>query len=224
MKLLVSRNCPSAITRFSVRMRREIRNLRKLHKLLTRTSKVHAHKAKCVFSDGRLVLRGLLVLLVLSVFLGMSTSISDAAHAKATFITPYNIGKVEARVETAVLPIDIQYPVSGRITTQFTIFHPGVDIATAYGTPLKPIGDGRVIETRYGFFGLGNAVVIDHGDSLISEYGHLSKIEVKPGDTVTKDTVIGRIGSTGFSTGSHLHLEISDHGKTIDPLKLLPKE
>jgi murein DD-endopeptidase MepM/ murein hydrolase activator NlpD len=71
--------------------------------------------------------------------------------------------------------------------------------------------------------GYGNTVFIDHGNNLTSRYAHLSKIEVKVGDKVNMDTEIGKLGITGRTTGPHLHLEIHENGKAINPLTVLPR-
>ena len=131
---------------------------------------------------------------------------------------------LQADVAAGVLPTNIQFPVTGNITTRFSASHPGIDILAPTGTDMYPYGAGNVVTTRFENVGLGRSIVIDHGDGLVSEYGHLSVIMVKPGDKVGLATVIGEVGSTGHSTGSHLHLEIADQGKRVDPLRYLPNE
>ena len=69
----------------------------------------------------------------------------------------------------------------------------------------------------------GNAILINHGSGFLSLYAHLSKILVKKDDIVTNQTVIGKIGATGRAFGDHLHLEIYENGKTINPLSVLPR-
>lgn len=130
---------------------------------------------------------------------------------------------LEVNVGAGVLSTDIQFPVEGRLTTPFKGGHPGIDLATSTGVDIYPYGEGRVVETRFELFGLGRSVVVDHGDGLVSVYGHMSTIFVKPGDAVTLTTVVGEVGSTGHSSGPHLHLEIYDQGRVVDPLRYLPK-
>jgi murein DD-endopeptidase MepM/ murein hydrolase activator NlpD len=99
--------------------------------------------------------------------------------------------------------------------------HYGVDISAEQGTSIKAIKDGKVIfsGTRSGY---GNVVVVKHTDGYISLYAHTSSNEVEEGDMVKRGQVIARVGSTGRSTGSHLHLEIYKDGDHINPLDVLP--
>jgi murein DD-endopeptidase MepM/ murein hydrolase activator NlpD len=106
-------------------------------------------------------------------------------------------------------------------TQGFWLLHPGVDLATDIGTPVRPIMNGIVTKEEYNWFGYGNMIVVSHGADFESLYAHLSKINVRVGDIVTTDVVIGLSGSTGRSTGPHLHLEIHQDGKAIDPGPIL---
>ncbi len=117
----------------------------------------------------------------------------------------------------AQIPVDYSYVSQG-----FRSFHPGMDLVTKFGTPIRPIATGDVEEAGYSPFGYGNAILVNHGDGTKSLYAHLSKIYVKKGDTVTLNTVIGLVGSTGRSTGPHLHLEIYQDNVPINPLTMLP--
>jgi len=89
-------------------------------------------------------------------------------------------------------------------------------MAIGTGTPIRAAADGQVfIAESYG--GYGNAVVIDHGNGLATLYGHQSQIAARVGDQVTKGQVIGFVGSTGNSTGPHLHWEVRIFGEPTDP-------
>jgi hypothetical protein len=113
-------------------------------------------------------------------------------------------------------------PLSNFVLTQgFWLLHAGVDMATPIGTPVRPIMKGQVIKAEKNWFGYGNMIVVAHGRDFESLYGHLSKINVREGDTVDTDTIIGLSGSTGHSTGPHLHLEIYQDGKPINPAPIL---
>lgn len=107
------------------------------------------------------------------------------------------------------------------ITQEFSLFHPAIDLATAIGSPVRPIMNGVVVESDWSWFGYGNTVVVNHKNGYVSRYAHLSKIFVREGEEITTDTVLGLSGSTGHSTGPHLHLEITNHGIPINPRTLL---
>ncbi|MGE0701618.1 MAG: M23 family metallopeptidase, partial [Hyphomicrobiaceae bacterium] len=99
-------------------------------------------------------------------------------------------------------------------------YHEGIDISASKGQPVYATADGVVESAAYaGEY--GNLLVITHDFGLSTRYAHLSKFNAKPGDTVKRGDVIGFIGSTGRSTGWHLHYEILANGKLINPLQLL---
>lgn len=121
-------------------------------------------------------------------------------------------------------------PLNGPITSGFgwrkhPIFkvkkmHAGVDIDGVTGDPIKAGGDGKVIYADWRG-GYGKCVMIDHGKGIVTLYAHLSKILVKKGQIVSAGTKIGKVGSTGYSTGSHLHFEVRVNGKPVNPLTRL---
>ncbi len=124
---------------------------------------------------------------------------------------------------TLITEKGIQYPTKDiKITQSYSFFHPGLDLDGLTGDPIKPIKPGYVLSIQTSKFGYGNEVIIDHGNSLTSLYAHLSKIEVVEGQEVKMETVIGKMGATGRAFGDHLHIEVRDHGKTINPLIVLP--
>jgi len=94
--------------------------------------------------------------------------------------------------------------------------HKGIDIADKEGTDIMALGDGVVISSgeRPGY---GNLVEIDHGRGYITRYGHNKKLLVKAGDTVRKGQTIALMGSTGRSTGPHVHIEVVQNGERVDP-------
>jgi murein DD-endopeptidase MepM/ murein hydrolase activator NlpD len=96
-------------------------------------------------------------------------------------------------------------------------FHPGLDLAGSSGASIHAAADGVVV-TAGDCGGYGNCVVIDHGVSLATVYGHQSQVLVSVGQHVAAGQVIGLVGSTGMSTGPHLHFEVRLHGVPIDPL------
>jgi murein DD-endopeptidase MepM/ murein hydrolase activator NlpD len=98
--------------------------------------------------------------------------------------------------------------------------HTGVDIHGEVGEPVRATADGTV--TAAGWSGCyGRVVDVDHGNGLSTRYGHLSSIEVRVGQTVKTGQMIGKVGSTGRSTGPHLHYETRVRGEAVDPQKFL---
>lgn len=104
--------------------------------------------------------------------------------------------------------------------TRGLALHSGIDFAQPEGSPVFPTGGGRVTAADY-TGGYGNMVEVDHGNGVATRYAHLSEIDVRPGMTVTTDTQIGRVGSTGRSTGPHLHYETRISGDSINPVRFL---
>lgn len=109
-------------------------------------------------------------------------------------------------------------PASRRITQYYGRYHTGVDIAANYLTPIVAVGDGIVELVQFGRTGYGYQTIIDHENGYRTRYGHQSQIFVKPGDRVSKGQTIGTVGSTGKSTGPHLHFEVYVNGRRANPL------
>ncbi len=95
-------------------------------------------------------------------------------------------------------------------------YHAGIDLAAPSGSPVYACAAGKVIETAYSNI-YGNYILIRHEDGRESLYGHLSKIKIRLYEKVKSGTIIGNVGSTGLSTGPHLHFEVREHGKAKDP-------
>jgi len=113
------------------------------------------------------------------------------------------------------------WPAAGKITQGFAWYHKGLDIANKEGPPVVAADSGRVIavlSTRYGY---GNHIIIDHGNGFQTLYAHLSGFRVEVGQNVAKGSIIGIMGSTGRSTGTHLHFEIRQNGVALPPLNFL---
>jgi len=121
-------------------------------------------------------------------------------------------------------------PVQGRLTSKFGYrkdpmgggksFHPGIDIAAPLETPVRAARDGKVVFAGWLKRG-GGTIFIRHSYGFETRYLHLSKIEVRRGERVRQGQIIGKVGSTGHSTGPHLHFEIRKRGTPLDPLKFL---
>lgn len=114
------------------------------------------------------------------------------------------------------------WPVHGVISQGFNSRHRGLDIAADSGVDVVAADNGMVIKAGWSDVGYGLRVVIDHNIDYITLYGHLSEVFVQEGQVVQKGQILGRVGSTGNSTGPHLHFELRDFGYLIDPLRLLP--
>jgi len=120
----------------------------------------------------------------------------------------------------------LMYPTIGPVTSNFgwrthpilgtERFHAGIDFGADYGSLIYASAEGRVIYADW-YGGYGNAVIIDHGNGMTTLYAHCSELYVKDGDVVAKGQPIATVGSTGFSTGPHLHFELRANGEPIDP-------
>ena len=142
----------------------------------------------------------------------------------------------EPEEEKEDLDLDIMGVCSGRISSKFgprihpikktQSFHGGIDVAAPRGTSLHAAGDGVVESVVTGCSegnrscggGYGNRITIRHADGYKTLYAHMQSVNVSSGQKITKGQVIGTVGSTGMSTGPHLHLELHENGKKIDPL------
>jgi murein DD-endopeptidase MepM/ murein hydrolase activator NlpD len=99
-------------------------------------------------------------------------------------------------------------------------FHAGLDFAASYGSKIRAADSGRVIFAGW-YGGYGRAVIIDHGNGITTLYGHTSELYVSEGQAVERGQAIGAVGSTGFSTGPHLHFEVRRNGTPVDPANYL---
>lgn len=127
-----------------------------------------------------------------------------------------------------IMPVDYPYlsssfgwrrhPISGR-----HIMHEGLDFAAPRGTPIHAASGGVVTEARY-VSGYGKLIEINHGNGVVTRYAHASSLNVKQGDLVEKGQMIARVGSTGRSTGPHLHFEVRMAGHPLDPTLFLPQQ
>ncbi len=149
-----------------------------------------------------------------------STSSNSTSSGNSSVISnPYSGGKV-----------GWPCPASSRITSQYGYrilfgvrdFHTGIDIGASTGTNIVAAESGTVILANYGWNGgYGNYIIINHGNGLTTRYAHASKLYVSAGQTVTKGQVIAAVGTTGNSTGPHLHFEVRENGSHKNPLNYL---
>ncbi|HUP67563.1 MAG TPA: M23 family metallopeptidase [Sphingomicrobium sp.] len=99
--------------------------------------------------------------------------------------------------------------------------HPGIDLAGSYGSPIYATADGTVLRAGWNSGGYGNLVEIDHGRGITTRYGHMSAILVAAGDHISRGQLVGRMGSTGRSTGNHLHYEVRIDGRAVNPIPFM---
>jgi murein DD-endopeptidase MepM/ murein hydrolase activator NlpD len=122
------------------------------------------------------------------------------------------------------------YPVNGPITSYYgyrvhpitgsTRLHTGMDFGVGYGVPILAADNGVVIHSGW-YGGYGNTVIVDHGGGFTTLYAHASSLSVNVGQTVSQGQTVSRVGSTGMSTGPHLHFEVRYHGNPINPMSRL---
>jgi murein DD-endopeptidase MepM/ murein hydrolase activator NlpD len=123
-------------------------------------------------------------------------------------------------------------PVRGRVGDRFgwrrhpilgeTLFHTGVDIRADFGQPIRASQDGRVIFAGW-LRGYGRTLVVRHSDGFTTRYAHCSRLLKRVGDRVRRGARIARVGSSGLSTGPHVHFEVRQFGKPLNPLRHLSR-
>lgn len=123
--------------------------------------------------------------------------------------------------------LDLTWPIQGKINSRYgprgKNFHSGLDIASPQYQEVKAAMDGEVLLARDSGTGYGKLVVLRHHRGLSTVYGHLNVIIAREGEAVRQGQPIGGVGSTGKSTGPHLHFELRERGRALDPLPLLPQ-
>jgi murein DD-endopeptidase MepM/ murein hydrolase activator NlpD len=178
---------------------------------------------------------------------GDSTAVPHGAGGPALKLDDAAIAAIEERAERIEEDLQVYaealrerereripsiWPVLGGLSDGFGVrgnpfgggsseFHPGQDLTAPPGTPVVAPADGTVVEAGWKN-GYGQTVVIDHGNGLTTRYGHLSKIEVAVGQELKRGEELGQVGSTGRSTGPHLHYEIKAGDVLVNPLDYLP--
>ena len=150
-----------------------------------------------------------------------------------TFKALFNSWKKLDQLQSGVIAIPSDKPVKAdaAFTSGFGVrsdpfhagaaMHPGIDLAGAYGTPIYATADGTVLRAGWNSGGYGNLVEVDHGRGITTRYGHMSAILVSAGQHVTRGQQIGRMGSTGRSTGNHLHYEVRIDGRAVNPIPFM---
>lgn len=175
-----------------------------------------------------------LLLPIVAVFILINAGINVVSDHLATVNTQTNQVDIhnpaDGSVVTTIKP-QVAWPVSGVVTLEFgesdfpyEILHSGIDIANPYGKigdPIHPFMEGKVTYAGEIWWGFGKHIIIDNGNNVTSLYGHLSKIFVYKGQTVKITDIIGEEGSTGWSTGPHLHFGVYVYGIPVNPRTFL---
>ena len=155
------------------------------------------------------------------------------AAGNASFKALFDSWKKLDQLQDGVIAVPSDKPVKASVefTSGFGVrsdpfhfsaaMHPGIDLAGAYGTPIYATADGTVLRAGWNSGGYGNLVEIDHGRGITTRYGHMSAVLVHAGDHVTRGQQIGRMGSTGRSTGNHLHYEVRIDGRAVNPIPFM---
>jgi murein DD-endopeptidase MepM/ murein hydrolase activator NlpD len=152
--------------------------------------------------------------------------------ADPTFKALFNSWKKLDSLQDGVIAVPSDVPVrNASFTSSFGVrsdpfgrgaaMHAGIDLAGPVGTPIYATADGTVSQASWHNGGYGNLVRLDHGRGIETRYGHLSSMTVRPGERVRRGQLIGRMGSTGRSTGSHLHYEVRIDGRAVNPVPFM---
>lgn len=181
----------------------------------------------------RLFLLCALLICSVAVFINLRqpNTASDAAPVEAERVLPAEQAPVKVpSVSDNKANVPSIWPAKGAVTSGFgwrispfgdgNEMHAGIDIASTMGAPVVATADGQVVQSGMSG-GYGNMVQIEHGNGIATVYGHNSRLAVSVGQTVKKGQVIAFAGSTGKSTGPHVHYEIRENSTAIDPWKYL---
>jgi len=163
---------------------------------------------------------------------GVGGPLEPVGGSDATFKQLFNSWKKLDSISSGAIAVPSEKPVrTAAFTSGYGVrsdpfrgaaaMHAGIDLAGPVGTPIYATADGVVAESGYNSGGYGNLVKLNHGRGIETRYGHLSSIMVTPGQRVTRGQQIGRMGSTGRSTGSHLHYEVRIDGRAVNPIPFM---
>jgi murein DD-endopeptidase MepM/ murein hydrolase activator NlpD len=155
--------------------------------------------------------------------IGQVLIVPDGIVQNQTLWSPSTfVKKITPDAGTVVASGQFVWPTQGVITQRFSWYHTGIDIANRAAPNVLAADSGTVVVAGWpDGYGYGNRVVIDHGNGYRTRYAHLQKIYVTVGQTVARGNAVGQMGSTGRSTGTHLHFEIMRNGVFLDPLSIL---
>ena len=154
--------------------------------------------------------------------IGQGLVVPDGVMPKPELPSPTFASKITPNAGAVSALGSFVWPAAGRITQEYKFYHKAIDIASAGGGPILASYAGTVIIAGWkDNSGYGNRVMVDHGNGYVTLYAHLSAISVQEGQTVNRGDVLGQMGSTGRSTGTHLHFEIRKGGVLENPLSYL---
>ena len=165
-------------------------------------------------------------------FNGMGGPLEPAAGGDATFKALFTSWKKLDNLADGAIAVPSDKPVrTAAFTSGYGVrsdpfkgraaMHAGIDLAGPVGTPIYATADATVLRAGYNSGGYGNLVELDHGKGITTRYGHMSKIMVSLGQRITRGQQIGLMGSTGRSTGSHLHYEVRIDGRAVNPIPFM---
>lgn len=153
---------------------------------------------------------------------GQMLIVPDGVRPEAVITSPRYVAQVVPEAGTVAGTGQFVWPAGGTISQRFVWYHKGLDISNRAAPGIAAADGGRVIVAGWpDGWGYGNRVVIDHGNGYQTLYAHLAKIYVSAGQSVSRGQVIGQMGSTGRSSGIHLHFEVIRNGVYLDPLSVL---
>jgi len=153
--------------------------------------------------------------------IGQNMVIPDGVIPRARQVSP-RIRQLTPDAGTVVASGNFAWPAAGKISQRFVWYHKGIDIANKAAPNVVAADSGTVVVAGWpDGYGYGNRVLIDHGNGYITMYAHLSRVYVVSGKTVARGAAIGKMGSTGRSTGTHLHFEVIKRGTYLNPLSAL---
>lgn len=213
-KKRVIKKLPKALVKSFIRIASDIEALSGIRRG-SRTSRVLRYGLEKF--NIKAILGGNLAFAVLATGLVSPASMQTTKEAEmATLPTP---------VISLSTDVQIRYPMEKiKINQPFSRFHYGIDIDGETGDSIYPIMKGKVETKENSRFGYGNQIIVDHGNGMKSRYAHLSKMNVQIGQEVKPEQIIGAVGTTGWSTGSHLHLEVLQNNQAINPQAVLSRK
>ena len=164
---------------------------------------------------------------------GPFEEVAEAGNADPRFRELFTTWRQLDQLEQGVAAIPSAHPIQNSIafTSGYGVrsdpfrgraaMHAGVDLAGPLGTPIYATADGIVGRAEYNNGGYGNLVEINHGQGIQTRYGHLSRFAARAGQRVRRGDLVGYMGSTGRSTGSHLHYEVRIDGRAVNPIPFM---